>query len=98
MTLETAHVIEVNITRARIVSGAKMMVFSVIVSHISGGPQCLPAEIGSALPRADIKTPTHREHPTEMSTTVDAGLRAKEPVNGSTLVTEHPHEPSPDLA
>jgi hypothetical protein len=98
MTLEAVHVIEVNITRPKIVSGARMMVFSSIISHISGGPQCLPAEIESALPRADFKTPTHREHPTEMSTTVDAGLRAKEPVNGSTLVIEHPHEPSPDQA
>jgi len=98
MSLEAVLVSVVNITRPKIISDSKMMVFATIVSTVSEGPICLPEESGSALPRPDFKAPTHREHPIEMSSTVDVGLRAKEPVNGSTLVTEFPHEPSLDQA
>jgi hypothetical protein len=96
MPLESVFVGDVNISRPKLVSGARMLVFATAFINNSEGPRCLPAEIGSALPRNNFKAPIHREHPTEMSSTVDSGLRAKEPVNGSSLVTECLPEPSPD--
>lgn len=91
MSLEEVQMGTVNITRPKITSDSKMIAFSTVVSFVSDGPRCLPMESVSTLPRPDIKAPTHREHPIEMSSTVDVGLRAKEPVNGSSLVTECPH-------
>src|SRR5580704_14130735 len=96
MSLENILMAEINIVRPKIVSNAKLVIQCIGVSYSAGVPRCFPAEVGSALPRPEFKPPTRQEHPAEMSTTVDSGVRPKEPANGSSLVTESPREPSLD--
>ncbi len=80
------------VVRPRIVSETKLMVFGSSVQFVGTGARCQPPEIGSTLPRRDVRQPVRREHPVEASTTIDAGIRAKFPTSGSNLVTECPLE------
>ena len=57
-----------------------------------GDSRSLPAEVGSASPMIPVVPSRPLEHPQPMGSAAQLDLPPLEPVNGSILALEHPHE------